>query len=145
MFLLDTNVVREVRKGPKADPGVVDFIGRAEHELFLPVQVVGELRSGVEALRRREDLAQALRLEAWFQLVLEEYSMRILSFDLQCANIWGTLMGVNDQHIVDRQIASIALVYDLTVVTRNTAHFAGTGVRLLNPFSSDASSCQSTI
>jgi predicted nucleic acid-binding protein len=60
MFLLDTNVVREVRKGQKADPGVVDFVGRAEHELFLPIQVVGELRSGVEALRRRGDLPQAL-------------------------------------------------------------------------------------
>jgi hypothetical protein len=138
MFLLDTNVVSEARKGSKADPGVAGFIGRAEHELFLPVQVVGELQSGVEALRLRGDLPQALRLEAWFRLVLEEYSMRILPFDLQCGKIWGTLMGVNDQHIVDRQIAAIALVYDLTVVTRNTAHFASTGVRLLNPFLADA-------
>ena len=140
MFLLDTNVVSEVRKGPRADRGVVDFIGRAEHELFLPVQVIGELRSGVEALRRRGDLPQARRLELWFELILEEYSMRILPFDLQCAKIWGTLMGINDQQIVDRQIASIALVYDLTVVTRNTSHFAGMGVRVLNPFLSGTTS-----
>jgi hypothetical protein len=145
MFLVDTNVLSERRKGPKADPGVVDFIGRTENELFLPVQVVGELRSGVEALRLRGDLPQALRLEAWFQLVLDEYSLRILAFDLQCAKIWGSLMGVNDQHIVDRQIAAIALAYDLTLVTRNTAHFAGTGVRLLNPFFADAPPSQSTI
>lgn len=142
MFLLDTNVVSEVRKGPRADPGVVDFIGRAEHELFLPVQVIGELQSGVEALKQRGDLPQALRLEAWFQLILDEYSMRILPFDLQCAKVWGKLMGVNDQHIVDRQIASIALVYDLTVVTRNTTHFAGMGVRVLNPFLSGATPSQ---
>lgn len=134
MFLLDTNVVSEVRKGPRADRGVLDFIGREEHELFLPVQVIGELRSGVEALRRRGDLRQARRLELWFELILEEYSMRILPFDLQCAKIWGTLMGINDQQIINRQIASIALVYDLTVVTRNIAHFAGMGVRVLNPF-----------
>jgi predicted nucleic acid-binding protein len=68
--------------------------------------------------------------------------MRILSFDLQCAKVWGALMGVNDQHIVDRQIAAIALVYDLTIVTRNTAHFAGMGVRVLNPFLADSPSPQ---
>lgn len=144
MFLLDTNVVSEVRKGPRADRGVVDFIGQAEHEIFLPVQVIGELQSGVEALRQRGDLPQALRLEAWFQLILEEYSMRILPFDLQCSKIWGKLMGVNDQHIVDRQIASIALVYDLTIVTRNTVHFAGMGVQLLNPFVADIPPSQPT-
>lgn len=134
MFLLDTNVLSERRKGGKADPGVVDFLDRAGYEFFLPVQVVGELLSGIHALRLRGDLPQARKLEAWFQLILDEYASRILIFDLQCARTWGYLMGVNDQHIVDRQIAAIALVYDLTVVTRNTDHFAGTGVRLLNPF-----------
>ena len=145
MYLIDTNVLSEGRKGPRADPGVVDFIERTEHELFLPVQVIGELRSGIEGLRQRGDLPQALMLEKWFQLILEEYSLRILAFDLQCAEMWGTLMGVNDQHIVDRQIAAMALVYSLTVVTRNTAHFAGTGIRLLNPFLADASPSQPVI
>jgi predicted nucleic acid-binding protein len=140
MFLVDTNVLSERRKGPKADPGVVRFLDRTEHELFLPVQVIGELRSGIEGLRRRGDLPQALMLETWFQIVLDEFAPRILAFDLECAETWGILTGVNDQHIVDRQIAAIALVYDLTVVTRNTGHFAGTGVRLLNPFFTDAPS-----
>jgi predicted nucleic acid-binding protein len=144
MFLVDTNVLSEKRKGPKADPGVVDFIERTEHELFLPVQVVGELRSGIEGLRCRGDLPQAMRLEKWFELILEEYALRVLAFDVECAKIWGALMGVNDQHTVDRQIAAIALVYDLTVVTRNTGHFAGTGVRLLNPFLADATSVHSS-
>jgi predicted nucleic acid-binding protein len=139
MFLVDTNVLSEGRKGARADAGVVDFLGRKEHELFLPVQVVGELRSGIESLRQRGDLPQALRLETWLESVLDEYAQRILAFDLQCAKMWGILMGSNDQHIVDRQIAAIALVYDLTVVTRNTAHFAGMGVRVLNPFLADAS------
>ena len=53
-------------------------------------------------------------------------------------------MGVNDQHIVDRQIAAIALVYNLTMVTRNTSHFSGTGVRLLNPFAGDVHPVKST-
>jgi toxin FitB len=138
MFLLDTNVLSERRRAAKADGGVVDFLHRTDHEIFLPVQVVGEIRSGIEGLRRRGDLSQALRLEAWLQLILDEYSDHIVEFSLECAETWGYLMGVNDQHIVDRQIAAIALVYDLTVVTRNTSHFAGTGVRLLNPFAGDA-------
>jgi predicted nucleic acid-binding protein len=137
MFLVDTNVLSEVRKGPKADPGVVDFVRRPEHELFLPVQVIGELRYGVEKLKHKGDLPQALKLETWFQSILEDYSLRILAFDLTCAQMWGNLMGVNDQQPVDRQIAAIALVYDLTVVTRNTGDFADTGVRLLNPFFAD--------
>jgi predicted nucleic acid-binding protein len=134
MFLLDTNVLSERRKGVKADPGVREFLDRTSDELFLPVQVVGELLSGIHALRLRGDLPQARKLETWFQLTVDEYAEHILSFDLECARTWGVLMGVNDQHIVDRQIAAIALVYNLTVVTRNTDHFAGTGVRLLNPF-----------
>ena len=137
MFLVDTNVLSEGRKGRKADPGVVEFLERTEHELFLPVQVIGELRSGIERLRQRGDLPQALWLETWFRVILQEYSQRILPFDIECAKLWGALMGVNNQHAVDKQIAAIALVYDLTVVTRNIAHFDGTGIRLVNPFSSD--------
>jgi hypothetical protein len=137
VYLVDTNVISERRKGARADRGVIDFINAPEHELFLPVQVVGELLRGVENLRARGDHPQALRLEAWLQPLLEEFAPRILAFDLLCAEAWGKLMGVNDQNPVDKQIAAIALVYDLTVVTRNTDHFAGTGVRLLNPFAAD--------
>jgi toxin FitB len=137
MFLADTNAISELRKGEKANRGVAAFFIGTEQEIFLPVQVIGELRFGIERVRNKGDLPQALRLEKWLQLILREYAPRILAFDLQCAKMWGALMGVNDQHIVDRQIAAIALVYDLTVVTRNTIHFAGTGVRLLNPFSAE--------
>ena len=138
MFLLDTNVLSERRKGAMADSGVVDFLNRRDHEIFLPVQVVGEIRSGIEGLRRRGDLPQAQRLEAWLLLILDEFSDYIVEFSLECAQTWGYSMSVNDQHIVDRQIAAMALVYDLTVVTRKTSHFAGTGVRLLNPFAGSA-------
>jgi hypothetical protein len=138
MFLADTNAISELRKGAKADPGVVTFFSGTEQEVFLPAQVIGELRFGIERLKHKGDLPQARRVDEWFQSIGEKYAQRILVFDLECATMWGILMGVNDQHIVDRQIAAIALVYDLTVVTRNTAHFAGTGVRLMNPFFADA-------
>jgi predicted nucleic acid-binding protein len=138
MYLLDTNVLSERRKGAKADPGVVSFIDRQGDRAYLPVQVVGELRSGIEGLRRRKDLPQAKLLEDWLTMILDEYSDQVIDFTLPCAQVWGALMGVDDQHIVDRQIAAIALVHDLTIVTRNTSHFAGTGVRILNPFLADA-------
>jgi toxin FitB len=139
MYLVDTNVISERRKGRKADPGVVAFFHRAGNEIFIPVQVVGELQSGIERLRRRGDVPQALLLQEWFLSILDAYSLHFLAFDLECSKIWGILTGADEQHRIDKQIAAIALLHDLVVVTRNTTHFAGTGVRVLNPFLADRS------
>ena len=136
MFLVDTNVISEIRKGPRADVGVIGFLSDPDNEIFLPVQVVGELRRGVQNVMRKGDAVQARMLETWFQRILEEFSKRILIFDLDCAQTWGRLAGFNEQNLIDKQIAAIAIVYDLTLVTRNTSHFSGIGVRLLNPFTS---------
>ena len=136
MFLVDTNVISEIRKGPRADVGVIGFLRDPDNEIFLPVQVIGELRRGVQNVMRKGDAAQARVLEIWFQRILEEFSKRILVFDLDCAQTWGRLAGFNEQNLIDKQIAAIAIVYDLTLVTRNTSHFSGIGVRLLNPFTS---------
>jgi predicted nucleic acid-binding protein len=136
LFLVDTNVISEIRKGPRADVGVIGFLRDPDNEIFLPVQVIGELRRGVQNVLRKGDAAQAAMLEAWFQRILEEFSKRILVFDLDCAQTWGRLAGFNEQNLIDKQIAAIAIVYDLTLVTRNTNHFSGIGVRLLNPFTS---------
>ena len=142
MYLVDTNVLSEKRRGKKADKGVDAFLYQWRRSIFIPVQTVGELSKGVQALIQHRDLPQAMRLQAWFEDVLHEYQGRILTFDTDCALVWGKLMGASDQNLLDRQIASIALVYDLTVVTRNTRHFAGTGVRVLNPFHADAAGTQ---
>jgi predicted nucleic acid-binding protein len=135
LYLLDTNVVSELRKGERANAGVVRFIqtATAEH-LFLPVQTVGEIRKGVEIIRLRRDFTQAQRIEQWLELIIQSYADRILDFDHECAQMWGRLMARNPQHPIDRQIAAIALLYDFTLVTRNTADFSGTGVRILDPF-----------
>lgn len=140
MFLVDTNVLSEARRGINGDAGVLDFIRHPGNEIFLPVQAIGELWRGVENLKQKGDIPQAAILEKWFQAILEEFAPRILTFDARCAQVWGTLAGPSDQRLIDKQIAAIALVYDLTVVTRNTSHFMDTGVRLLNPFLRDASS-----
>ncbi len=135
MYLLDTNVISELRKGARADAGVLAFFAAldAQH-IHLAVQTMGELRRGLENIRGRGDHTQAALLESWLDDVTTGYAGRILDFDLDCAQVWGKLMSPNPQHPIDKQIAAIALIHDLTVVTRNTADFAATGVKLLNPF-----------
>jgi predicted nucleic acid-binding protein len=137
VFLIDTNVISEARKGPRANPGVIAFFRQATDRgdaLFLSVITVGELRRGVELIRHRGHAQQALTLESWLTGVLDQYRQHILHFDVDAAQVWGRLRVPHAEHEIDKQIAAIALVNDLTVLTRNTADFAGTGVGLLNPF-----------
>ncbi|MRW88070.1 VapC toxin family PIN domain ribonuclease [Pseudoduganella sp. FT26W] len=135
MYLIDTNVLSEARKGRRCNPGVMDFFRlTSKHNLFIAAQTVGEIRCGLENLRYRGRSMDAARLEAWLDLILNDYADRQLSFDIECAQVWGRLMCPQPQHIIDKQIAAIALVYDLTVVTRNISDFLSTGVRLQNPF-----------
>ncbi len=103
------------------------------------MQTVGEIRRGVENIRKRGDREQANRLEVWLDMVVADYSDRILSFYLECTQLWGKLMSPSPQHPIDKQIAAIALIYDLTVVTRNTEDVESTRVRYINPFSSPLS------
>ena len=141
MYLIDTNIVSEARKGARANGGVISFFHRtieARQPLYLSVVTLGELRRGIELIRHRGDYLQVERLERWFEEVLQQYGPNMLVLDADAAQIWGRLRVPNDQHQLDKQIAAIALVNDLTVVTRNVADFAGTGVRLMNPFSDAA-------
>lgn len=140
MFLVDTNVISELRKGVKADPGVRAFLKANEDNLLLPVQALGELSFGVESLKRKGDLPRAERVQKWLNLVLDTFEGKILSFDESCALTWGRLRSANDQNLIDKQIAAIALIYDLTIVTRNTRHYDGCGVRVVNPFFADRAS-----
>jgi toxin FitB len=137
VYLIDTNVVSEARKKDKANPGVTDFLrdSAARGELlYLSAISVGELRRGVELIRHRGDRPQAALLDAWLADVLDHYRHHILAFDADAAQVWGRLRVPHHEHELDKQIAAIALVNSLTVVTRNTTDFAGTGVNLLNPF-----------
>jgi len=137
MYLIDTNVISEARRRAKADPGVRDFFAAAEAEdspLFLSSVTIGELRRGIEAIRRRGDVGQARLIETWMAVILDEFSDRILVFDAHCAQVWGYLRVPGPAHEIDKQIAATALVHDLTLVTRNSADIAKTGVKWLNPF-----------
>jgi len=137
MYLVDTNVISEIRKKGKANPGVKRFFKQAvdqETDVFISVITVGELRRGVELIRHRGDHKQAAMLEDWLQSILLEYSNNILYFSDTEAQVWGKLRVPHHENAIDKQIAATALIYDLTLVTRNVDDFKGTGVRLINPF-----------
>lgn len=135
MYLVDTNVISEARKGKKANAGVQAFFRTVEAEdLYVAVQTIGEIRRGLENIRHRGDLPQARKLEKWLDLVVADYDNRILGFDEECAQVWGRLMSPHREHPIDKQIAAIALIHGLTVVTRNVDDFRGTGTRTNNPF-----------
>ncbi len=135
MSLIDTIVFSEARKGDRANAGVSKFWQRSREETrFLPVQAVGGLRQGLEMIRRRGDLSQGLLLDGWLGTRARDFGDRILAFDADSSQVWGKRMSLSSHNPVDRQIASLALISDLTVRTRDIANFEGTGVRLLNPF-----------
>ena len=145
MFLIDTNVISEARKGPRAHPGVREFFSRAAADdlpLYLSAVTVGELRRGVELIRYRGDAIQAAMLEQWLGEVMREYADRVLPFDAEAAQVWGRLRVPSPTHELDKQIAATALIHDLTVVTRNVGDFEGSTVALLNPFEQAAGTRQ---
>jgi predicted nucleic acid-binding protein len=137
LYLIDTNVISEARKRTKANPGVTAFFNEAvaaQTPLYLSSITIGELRRGIELIRHRGDTGQAKVLEAWLTTILEQFGEKILPFEADAAQVWGRLRVPRPEHHLDKQIAAIALVNDLTVVTRNVQDFALTGVRLKNPF-----------
>ena len=138
MYLLDTNVISEIRKGERANAGVRAFFQQAianQEKLFLSVVTIGELRRGIELIRYRNDHPQAQQLEQWLDTILSQYRDYIIDIDSDITQLWGRLRVPHHEHELDKLIAATAILYDLTVVTRNVQDFAGTGTHLLNPFS----------
>lgn len=132
MYLLDTNIVSELRK-PKPHGGVVAWLeGVDDAELHLSAVTLGEIQAGIE-LTRGQDPSKAADIEAWLDLVASTYN--VLPMDGTTFRAWARLMHrKSDTLYEDAMIAATAVVHRLTVVTRNVGDFAHFGVKLLNPF-----------
>ena len=133
-YLIDTNVISELRKGKRADPGVVSwFEGLADEEVFLSALTLGEIRRGIESIRRRDSAAASV-LESWLGRIAEAHRDRIVPVDRAIAEEWGRMNAPNPLPVVDGLLAATAKVSGLTLATRNTGDIARSGVSFLNPF-----------
>ena len=133
-FLLDTNVISELRKRERCAPRVNTWAQRIEpNQNFLSVLVVGELRRGA-ILKRRTDRAAADALEQWIARLTHLYGDRILPITLEIAQEWGRLSALRPIPPEDGLLAATAHIHHLTLVTRNTKNVQGLGVAVLNPW-----------
>jgi predicted nucleic acid-binding protein len=133
-YLVDTNVISELRKGTRCDPNVrAWFSPIPEEEIFLSVLTIGEIRKGIESIRLRDQAASRV-LDRWLRQLVSSYRDRILPVDQEAAERWGEMNVPDPLPVLDGLIAATARVHDLTVATRNAKDMARTGVPFVNPF-----------
>lgn len=142
MYLIDTNVISEHRKGTRAHPGVLKFFEvTPNNALYLPAQVIGEIQAGIAKLRRQNDTTAGERAEVyqlWLGGLLARFGNHVLRFDYEAARLWGAMLTSErkDPHTIDKQIAAMAIVNSLVLVTRDKhiALAADPAIEVLNPF-----------
>jgi len=133
-YLIDTNIISEVRKGARCDAHVSAWYASiADEELFLSTLVLGEIRKGVELARPR-DTAKAAALERWLREVEVAFDGRVLGIDNAVSDQWGRMSAIRPVPVIDGLLAATALTNGLTLVTRNDGDVAGLGATVLNPF-----------
>ncbi len=133
-WLLDTNVVSELRKGARCDQNVSRWIDAVPQEsLFTSVLVIGELRRGVDLLARK-DPDQARALSRWLDQVRSAFAGRTFDITEQVAEEWGRLAVPSPRPVVDALLAATAKVHGLIVATRNTSDFGAMAIDVHNPF-----------
>ena len=133
-FLLDTNIISEIRKRDRADRNVASWVARVPAaDIGTSVLVLAEIRRGIER-KRQTDQQQAKALDRWFAQMRTRLEDRVLPIDEPTAQTWALLSIPNPLPFIDGLLAATAKVHGLTLVTRNIADVARTGVSLLNPF-----------
>jgi toxin FitB len=133
-YLIDTNIISEVRKGERCDPHVSTWYASiADEQLFLSTLVLGEIRKGVELVRPR-DADKAAALERWLRQVEAAFDGRVLGIDNAVSDQWGRISAIRSIPVIDGLLAATAATNGLTLVTRNDRDIAGLGAMVLNPF-----------
>lgn len=133
-FLLDTNIISEIRKRDRAHPNVASWVARTPvKEIGTSVIVLAEIRRGIE-LKRRHDKEQAEALDRWFAQMRMRLGTRVLPVDEPIAEAWALLSVPDPLPLIDGMLAATAKVHALTLVTRNTADVVRAGVKVFNPF-----------
>lgn len=133
-YLLDTNVISEIRKRDRCDGNVAAWWASvSSDDLFLSPLVIGEIRKGVELLRAR-DPNQADALDRWLAEITAAFAERLVSIDQAIADEWGRMSALRPVPVIDGLLAATAKTNGLTLVTRNEADVAGLGAQVLNPF-----------
>jgi predicted nucleic acid-binding protein len=135
-YLIDTNIISEVRKGDRCDARVSEWYASiADEDLFLSTLVLGEIRRGVELARPR-DAGKATALERWLRDVEAAFGGRVLNIDSAVSDQWGRMSAIRTIPVIDGLLAATAVTNGLTLVTRNDRDIAGLGTTVLNPFRS---------
>ncbi len=133
-YLIDTNIISELRKAERCNPNVAAWYREvADDNLFLSALVLGEIRKGIELARPR-DPGKALTLEHWLGQIEAAFGNRVLGIDNAISDQWGRMSAVKSIPVVDGLMAATAIVNGLTFVTRNDRDIAGLGAAVLNPF-----------
>jgi len=133
-YLLDTNIISEIRKGPRCHPNVAAWYSNlGEESLYLSVLVLGEIRKGIEGLRGR-DARKANVLDLWLEQLQISFQSQILPVDIAISQEWGRLSSLHTVPVIDGLLAATATAHRLVLVTRNTRDFADLGIQLINPF-----------
>lgn len=133
-YLVDTNVISELRKGIRADAAVRSwFVMLPDEDIYLSVLTIGEIRQGIERLRRRDPTA-AISLDSWLDLVVESHRDRLVPVDRLVAEEWGRMNVPDPLPVVDGLLAATAKVAGLTIATRNVGDFERAGVDFVDPF-----------
>lgn len=133
-YLIDTNILSELRKKQRADIGVTSWFGSVDgSDCYISVLTLGEINNGINRLRVK-DFASAQSLQFWMDGLVTNFSNRILYVTPQIAMKWGEITAPNPLPVVDSLLAATAIIHNLTLVTRNIKDVKSSGARLLNPF-----------
>jgi toxin FitB len=133
-YLIDTNIISEIRKGARCNAHVSAWYASiADEDLFLSTLVLGEIRKGIELARSRDE-GKAVALERWLREVESAFGGRVLGIDNAVSDQWGRMGAIRSVPVIDGVLAATALTNGLTLVTRNDRDVAGLGATVLNPF-----------